>query len=161
MSKSLYVRQPSREFDSLVSWAFGPQAVQPQRGFSPATESLRDGDDLVLRLELPGVDVASDVSVEVVDGRLVVSGERRDQRSEESAGRRLNEFRYGSFKRTFRLGGQVGADQVSASYDAGVLSVRVAGAYAKAAGQKIEIATTPVAEVIAEVEAPAAGDEQA
>ncbi|MFL6061179.1 MAG: Hsp20/alpha crystallin family protein [Marmoricola sp.] len=156
MSKSVYVRQPSREFDNLVTWAFGPQAVQPQRGYSPAAESHRDGDDLVLRLELPGVDVASDVSVEVVDGRLVISGERRDQR-EESTGRRLSEFRYGAFKRTFRLGGQVGADQVSASYDAGVLSVRVAGAYAKAAGQKIEIATTPVAEV----EAPAAGDEQA
>ena len=119
MSKSLYVRQPSREFDSLVTWAFGPQGVQPQRaGYNPAAESVRDGDDLVLRLELPGVDVASDVNVEVVDGRLVVSGERRDQREGSAGGRRLNEFRYGAFKRTFRLGTQVSAEQVSASYDA-------------------------------------------
>lgn len=149
MSKSVYVRDPFREFDALVSRAFGPQVVTAQRsGYSPAVESYRDGEDLVLRVELPGVDVANDVSVEVVDGRLVIAGERRDQRSEEAEGRRLNEFRYGSFKRTFRLGGKVGAEQVTASYDAGVLSVRVAGAYAKPEGRKIEIATTtPVGEI--------------
>ncbi|MET3962851.1 HSP20 family protein [Marmoricola sp. OAE513] len=136
------VRSNTAAFDALVSRAFGPQAVagQSKAGYAPAVESERDGEDLVLRLELPGVDIASDVNVEVVDGRLVIDGERRDPRGEDATGRRFSEFRYGAFKRTFRLGGQVGADQVSASYDAGVLTVRVANAYAKPAGQKIEIA---------------------
>lgn len=154
MSKSVYVRDPFREFDALVSRAFGPQAPAQRSGYAPAAESHREGDDLVLRLELPGLDVANDVEVEVIDGRLVISGERRDQRAEEAEGRRLSEFRYGAFKRSFRLGSKVGADQVSASYDAGVLSVRVAGAYAKPEGRKIEIATTtPVGEIASEDQA--------
>lgn len=142
MSNTLYVRDPFREFDSLVKRAFGPQSVQAARtGFVPAAESHRDGEDAIIRLDLPGVEVGNDVNVEVVDGRLVISGERRDERAEETAGRRIREFRYGAFKRAFRLGTGITADQVSASYDAGVLTVRVAGAYAKAEGQKIEIST--------------------
>ena len=34
-------------------------------GFTPAAEIVKDGDDAVIRLELPGVDVAKDVNVEV------------------------------------------------------------------------------------------------
>ncbi|MCZ4499293.1 MAG: heat shock protein [Marmoricola sp.] len=83
----------------------------------------------------------NDIDVEVVGGRLVISGERRDDVSEESAANRVSGFRYGEFKRAFRLGRQVTAEQVSASYDAGVLTVRVVDAYAQAAGQKIEIST--------------------
>jgi HSP20 family protein len=93
----------------------------------------------VVRVELPGVDITKDVDVEVVDRRLVISGSRRDERAEDEAGRRLRELRYA--RRTFRLGGNVTADAVRASYDAGVLTVRVAGAYAGATGQRIEIST--------------------
>lgn len=149
MGNSIYVRDPFREFDSLVRRAFGPTAVEPgSAGFVPAVETYRDGDDAVIRLELPGVDVAKDVNVEVVGRRLVVSGERRDERAE---GRRVREFRYGSFQRAFRLAPHVTAEAVSAAYDAGVLSVRVTGAYAETPGQRITITTSePVA-----VEAPA------
>lgn len=79
----------------------------------------------------------------MVGRRLVVSGDRRDERT---VGRRLREFRYGSFKRAFRLTPHVTAGSVSASYDAGVLSVRVTGAYAETPGQRIVITTSePVA----------------
>jgi HSP20 family protein len=151
MSKTLYVRRgqsvrdPFREFDGLVKAAFGQQATEATAGFSPAAESYRDGDDAVVRLEVPGVDVTNDVNVEVLDGRLVISGERKDQRkderTEETGTSRVSGFRYGSFKKAFRLGRQVSADQVSASYDAGVLTVRVSGVYAEVPGQKIEIST--------------------
>jgi HSP20 family protein len=140
MSKTLYVKSGYRvrDFDSLVR-TFGAPAAET--GFSPAAESYRDGDDAVVRLELPGVDVANDVNVEVVNGRLVISGERKDERAEETENGRVSGFRYGSFKKAFRLGRNVTADQVSAAYDAGVLSVRVAGVYAEVPGQKIEITT--------------------
>lgn len=138
------------EFDSLVRAAFGPSASTGSRttGFSPAAEAHRDGDDAVIRLELPGVST-DDVSVEVKGRHLVISGSRRDERAEESSGgRRFSEFRYGSFTRSFRLAPSVTADAVSASYDAGVLTVRVAGAYAETEGQQIAIttgSTTPAA----------------
>ena len=136
-------RDPFREFDSLVRSAFGTPApaTATTGGFSPAVESHRDGDDAVIRFELPGVDVAQDVTIEVKGRVLVVAGERRDERDEVSEGRRFSEFRYGSFRRTFRLAPQVTAEAVSASYDAGVLTVRVTGAYAETEGHRVAINT--------------------
>jgi len=95
----------------------------------------------VVRLELPGLDVEKDVTVEVERGQLVVRGERRDERTEERDGRTLQEVRYGTFRRSFALPRHVTADAVSASYDAGVLSVRVSGAYAGTEARKVEITT--------------------
>ena len=108
-------------------------------GFSPAAEIAKDGDDAVVRVELPGVDVEKDVSVEVDKGQLVIRGERRDERSEEKGGRTLSEVRYGSFRRSFKLPAHVTSDAISASYDAGVLIVRVAGAHKGAEAQRIAI----------------------
>jgi HSP20 family molecular chaperone IbpA len=141
-SNSLFIqRDPFREFESLFRQAFSPTTVE-DTAFTPAAEAHREGDDAVIRLELPGVDVANDLSVEVLGRELVISGERRDERAEERDGRRLQEFRYGSFRRVFGLGRPLSADAVTASYDAGVLTVRVAGAYAEATGQRIAV-TTP------------------
>lgn len=141
MRNNIIVRDPFREFDNLVRRSFGPTAFESvEPGFVPAVETSREGEDAVIRVELPGVDV-SDVEVEVTEGRLVISGERRDRREEETEGRHLREIRYGSFRRAFRIGRGLSGDAVSASYDAGVLQVRVAGAYADPAGQKIAIST--------------------
>jgi HSP20 family molecular chaperone IbpA len=134
------------DFDQLVRATFGgaatPRVTGSPRvtGFSPAAEAHRDGDDAVIRLELPGVAV-DDVTVEVKGRHLVVSGERRDGREEQTDGRRFSEFRYGRFTRSFRLAPSVTAEAVSASYDAGVLTVRVADAYAETQGQTIQIST--------------------
>ncbi len=111
-------------------------------GFTPAAEIVKDGEDAVVRLELPGVDVAKDVNVEVDRGHLVIHGERRDEHADEDPakdGRTLREVRYGSFRRSFKLPAHVAGDAISASYDAGVLTVRVAGAHKGAEAQRIEI----------------------
>ena len=135
-------RDPFAEFDSLVRSAFSPAGGTSRLDFTPAVETVRDGDDVVVRLELPGIDVSNDVSVEVTNGRLVVKGERRDERREESSEnptRRISEIRYGSFERSFGLPSHVTAESVSASYDAGILSVCVAGVYAGTEPTRIEI----------------------
>ncbi len=141
-------RDPFREFDSLVRTAFASPLTNratTHSGFSPAVESHRDGDDAVIRFELPGVDVDKDVTVEVKGRLLVVAGERREERDDSTEGRQfarhISEFRYGSFRRTFRLAPQVSADAVTASYDAGVLTVRVAGAFAETEGHQVAIST--------------------
>ena len=60
-------------------------------------------------------------------------------------------MRYGSFRRSFRLPEGVTAEAASASYDAGVLSIRVAGAYAGTGAHKVEITTgTPAVEATPE-----------
>jgi HSP20 family molecular chaperone IbpA len=131
-------RDPFAEFDSLVRRTFGPVQTRPV-GFSPAAEVAKDGTDAVIRVEVPGLDVTKDVAVEVRRGRLVVRGERRDERAGESHGHTLREVRYGSFRREFGLPAHIDADAISAGYDAGVLSIRVAGAYRDAATHRVEI----------------------
>jgi HSP20 family protein len=132
-------RDPFAELDALFRSA-GP------RGFVPAAEVERDGDDAVVRLELPGLDAERDVTVEIDGGRLVVRGERRDERTEERSGRTLREVRYGSFRRSFGLPAHVTADAVTASYDAGVLTVRVAGAHTGSGARRIPVTTAPAIE---------------
>jgi len=139
------------EFDALMRSAFGPGTTAA--GFTPAAEVHRDGDDAVVSLELPGVDVDKDVTVEIDRSRLVVRGERRDERQEQKDGRSLREMRYGSFRRSFSLPSHVSADAVSASYDAGLLHIRVAGVYKGTEPQRISItAATPTTVETAEVE---------
>jgi len=128
-------RDPFTEFDALVRAAFGTNRSAPVS--RPAAEISRDGEDALVRLELPGLDPANDVTVEVDRGRLVVRGERRDQREDEERG--LREVRYGAFRREFALPQQVSGEAVSASYDAGVLSIRVAGAYAGTEPRRIPV----------------------
>jgi HSP20 family molecular chaperone IbpA len=108
------------------------------QAWAPAAEINRDGDDAVVRLEIPGLN-PSEINVEITDGRLVISGEKKDEHSENTAGRSLREVRYGSFRRSFGLPKHVTGDAISASYDAGVLNVRVAGVYAEAAATKIPV----------------------
>ena len=132
--------RPFAEFDALFR-AFdsdsGPGMARP--GFRPAAEISRDGDDAVVRVELPGVDVEKDVTVEVDRGTLVIRGERRDERSEERDGRTLREVSYGAFRRAFRLPAHVTGDNLTAGYEAGVLTVRVAGAYSGSTAQRIAV----------------------
>lgn len=145
MSNVLWTRRdPFTEFDALVRTAFGPAAAT---GFTPAAELLRDGDDAVVRLELPGVDAEKDVQVEVDGGRLTVRGERRDERAEQRDGRSLREVRYGTFRRSFGLPSHVTSEAVSATYDAGVLSVRVAGAYAGREARRIPVTAGAPAQI--------------
>ncbi|HEY1972373.1 MAG TPA: Hsp20/alpha crystallin family protein [Pseudonocardia sp.] len=143
---SLWTRtDPFTEFDALVRRAFSPVPGQ-FAGFTPAAEVTRDGDDAVVSVELPGIDAGKDVTVEVNGDQLSIRGERRDQRSEQRAGRTVSEVRYGSFRRSFTLPSHVGADAVSASYDAGVLRVRVSGAHAPSTGaHQIPVRTEPAA----------------
>jgi HSP20 family protein len=144
MSNVTLWSRPAWDIDRWVRDFFGPASAddwfKPVTGaFSPAAEIIKDGDDAVVRLEIPGVDVEKDVKVEVDRGRLVIHGERRDEHAEEKDGRTLREVRYGSFRRSFNLPAHVTGEAISASYDAGVLTVRVAGAYAGTQAQRIEI----------------------
>ena len=99
--------------------------MRPGFDFSPGVELHREGDDLDVSLELPGVDPEKDVKLELRNGKLIISGERRQEKNEKG----YTEFSYGSFSRTIGLHPGVTEDQVEANYDSGVLHVRVTGAY--------------------------------
>jgi HSP20 family protein len=118
------VRQFDADFDSLVRRAFGT-TEQGARAFVPAADVVRDGTDVVVTLELPGVDVDKDVDVEVADGRLLITGRRAEERTDESGGVLVRETRSGEFRRQFSLPAHVSAEHVEAEYDRGLLRIRV------------------------------------
>jgi HSP20 family protein len=122
-----------------------PTARSEADGFSPAADVYRDGDDLVARFDLPGIDPQADVSVEVQGRRLVVSGERKDARANGADGpsdaQRVRETRYGSFRRVVTLPRAASGDDVTARYDAGVLTVAVGGVLAGPTTHRVAVET--------------------
>lgn len=84
-------------------------------------EEFVDGDQRVVRADLPGIDPSRDVQLTVEGGVLRLRGERR---SEEHDLHRT-EIRYGSFERVLALPPGTTAQDVSADYVDGVLTVRM------------------------------------
>ena len=87
-------------------------------------ETVQD-DQLVVEAELPGIDPDKDVEISVQERTLHIRAERRQETKEETQGRRHSEFRYGSFARRIPLPKGVSEEQVTASYQDGILEVQV------------------------------------
>ena len=88
-------------------------------------EEFREGDTLVVRAEMPGIDPDEDVEITVANGMLHLSAERRSETKTEATSGYRSEFRYGSFSRSVRLPAGAGEDDVKATYDDGILEVRI------------------------------------
>lgn len=84
-------------------------------------EEFVKGDEIVIRVELPGIDPDKDVHIHVGDGVLTVSGERKEETKTE----KRSEFYYGSFTRTVPLPAGTTEKGVRAMYKDGILEVRV------------------------------------
>lgn len=96
---------------------------RPARGWAMlGGDVFEDENRVVVRLEVPGME-KDEISLEIVDGVLNVSGEKRFER-ESSEGRwRVMQCAYGAFRRAVPLPVAVKADAARASYKNGVLRV--------------------------------------
>lgn len=107
-----------RQFEADV------QRQTTARRFVPAADVAKDGNDLVVTLALPGVDVDKDVDVTVTEGRLTITGRHTDETN--GANEVLSrEIHTGGFRRQFAIPRDVTAERVEADYDKGLLKVRV------------------------------------
>lgn len=87
-------------------------------------EEMVDGNTLVVRAELPGIDPEKDVEVTVGDGFLQIKAEREEKQEQKEKDSYRSEFRYGSFVRRLPIPEGVNEDNITASYKDGVLEVR-------------------------------------
>jgi HSP20 family protein len=94
------------------------------RRWVPAMDLVETEDALLVKADLPGLE-RDDVSIEIEDGVLTISGERKAEHSERRDGYVRVERGYGSFARSLRLPEGVDAEQVKASFANGVLEVRI------------------------------------
>jgi HSP20 family protein len=109
-----------------------PELATAAGPFPPATDVFQRDGDLVVRLELPGIDPAKDVSVTLEEGQLIVTGERRQKTEVKREDYYRMESRYGGFRRRIPLPEGVDESRINAEYRDGVMEIVVQGA-AKAA----------------------------
>jgi HSP20 family protein len=94
------------------------------RRWMPAMDLLETSDHFVLRADLPGMS-EEDVKIELEDSTLTISGERKTEHESEQEGFYRVERASGSFQRSLTLPQGVDPEAVSASFDRGVLEVRI------------------------------------
>ena len=121
-----------------------PGAEQAERthasAWVPATDIFARGDDLVIRVELAGVDPA-DVDLGLSSGVLTVSGTRRSGIAEaEEVEFYVRERFYGNFRRLITLPEDTDASQISAEIDDGLVEITVRGAVGSRRSTKIALA---------------------
>jgi len=107
---------PSRDQDRDDS---SPQAV-----WRPRMDLIETEDSYRLHLDMPGMS-REELNISYKDNELVVSGERTSNRTDENEEFVRVERSFGQFRRSFTLPRTVDADNISATYDNGVLTVTV------------------------------------
>jgi HSP20 family protein len=88
-------------------------------------EELREGDNLIIKAELPGIDPDKDVEITVTGDVLRVHARREEKSETSKAGGYHSEFRYGSFERDIALPQGVDPASIEATYTDGILAVKV------------------------------------
>lgn len=117
--------------NNLMRWS-GLDIADPVRRFLEGetgswlrVEEYRDGDSMVVKAEVPGVNPDRDVDITLSGDELRISV-RHEEKSEHKDKRGYrSEFRYGTFSRTVRLPAVVDEKDIRASYADGILEVRV------------------------------------
>jgi HSP20 family protein len=124
------VHEIKRIQDRMYGEGLDPAGSRQQRtpadAWTPTSEALTKGDDLVIRVELPGVK-PEDIEITFMDGVLTVSGERERAAGEEEATFHVRERYYGAFRRSMTLPAGVNEDDISASIYDGVVEITVSG----------------------------------
>ena len=126
---------PFRELDRLTQQFFGQNGTWSRPAVMPM-DAYRDGEEFVVHFDLPGVD-PSTVDLNVERNVLTVKAERTSAYGEDVE-LQVAERPRGVFSRQLFLGDTLDTDHVEASYDAGVLTLRIPIAE-KAKPRKIEI----------------------
>lgn len=130
-----------RQMDELFGALSGPYwswVIPAQAGrWAPACDVFSRDGDLVVLLDLPGIDPEKDVQVMVQDGMLCITGERHEAGGDKGYYRR--EWRYGAFERGFALPDGATGEGITASYRAGVLAVIVPKAAPRAEPRQIPV----------------------
>jgi HSP20 family protein len=94
------------------------------RRWIPAMDLVETDEHFVLKADLPGL-TEDDVNIEVEDNVLTVSGERKAEHEDKREGYVRVERSYGAFRRSLTLPEGIDPEAVTASFDKGVLEVRI------------------------------------
>jgi len=127
-----------------IHGATPPGAEQTERthasAWVPATDIFALGDDLVIRVELAGVE-PHDVDLRFSNGLLTVSGTRRSGLEDGAeADFYIRERYYGAFRRVVTLPEGTKASQIAAEFDNGLVEITVRNGVSASRSTRIELA---------------------
>ena len=105
---------------------------------NPTVDMYEEGDQLVVKAELPGIE-KSDVNVRFLDNALIISGEKKSERTEGNRDYYRIERSSGSFERHIRLPDGVKTEKATARFKNGILEIRLPRSLGHDAGRKITI----------------------
>ncbi len=103
----------------------GSDELTTSGSFVPAVDVYDDEHNLVLKMEVPGVD-QKDIDIRLENNTLTVRGERNFEKEEKEENFHRIERRYGTFSRSFTLPNSVDTEKVNANYENGVLKISLA-----------------------------------
>jgi HSP20 family protein len=129
---------PFRELDRLTQQVFGNVSGTWSRPSPMPMDAWRDGDEFVVSFDLPGVSPGA-IDLDVERNVLTVKAERRPTTLGEHVEMQVAERPSGVFSRQLFLGDTLDTNRIHASYDAGVLTLRIPVAE-QAKPRKISIA---------------------
>lgn len=115
-----------------------------EKPFVPVTEVFALKGDLVIKLELPGIDPLKDVTVTLVGGELVIKGVRKLEKEFKETDLYRMESWYGEFERHFTLPPKIDEKAIHVAYKYGILEVVVKGAVEELEAKKATAKTIPI-----------------
>jgi len=130
---------PFRELASFFeNWAAPTGKEQLAAGtFVPPVDVYEDEQNLILKLEVPGVN-EEDLNVSLENDTLLIQGERKFEKEEKEENFHRIERRYGAFTRTFKLPNTLDSEKVEANYEKGILKIMI-GKKAEAKPKQIKV----------------------
>jgi HSP20 family protein len=106
----------------------GGTGLLAERPFVPAMDVVAKGGDLLYRVDLPGIDPATDLTVTAEGDTLTIHGERHGKEEVEQGDYYRVETFKGTFERHFPLPAATHASEITAQYADGVLEIVVPNA---------------------------------
>lgn len=120
-------RDMNRWFDDVFTGEFGLSTTWPETsssGFVPSVDVVEGETEVTVTADLPGME-EKDIELQIEDDALVIRGEREHRKEEKRRNVYRAERSYGSFQRAVMLPAEVNADEASAVYKNGVLTVKL------------------------------------
>lgn len=105
-----YDKEYNEELDNAV-WA-------------PLTDVYEDSENFKLKLDLPGIQ-KEDVKISYADGRINITGERKQEKDTENFKYHRVERSYGKFFRSFELPKDIDEEKISADFSNGQLTIAI------------------------------------
>lgn len=112
------------DVENIFEQVFGETRATNKTEWAPRSNVVETESVYIVEMELPGIS-SEDVSVELKDGSLEISGEKKIPEPAEGSKLLKSDRQSGTFSRTYKFSTQLDADKISASFKNGMLLVEL------------------------------------